>query len=466
MSKKAMKKVAPNMEQAIAALYIRVSTDAQYEEGYSAEAQQERLTAYAKALGITNVEYYIDGGFSGSNLDRPEMKRLIDDAKNSRITHVIVYKLDRISRSQKDTLYLIEDVFLTHNIAFISINESFDTSSAFGRAVVGILSVFAQLERENIFERTRMGMQKRVESGLWMGGGRVPYGYDYDKQRGILVPNKDAENVRRVYDLYLQGYSLQKIADMLGLKYDRLAQQILTRKSNAGYITYNGVEYRGRHEPIISEETYEKAMMMMRERSAKRFVSTTNHLLTGLVYCGKCGAKMRYQKWGKNGYKFICYSQQRSKEYLVRDPNCDNDRAWCDEIEDAVISAIFDLSAKIENKDEAAKLMSPLEMLQQQYTDAALKIKRLYNLYAESKDDILLETIEENKTELDKIARKIKLEDEKAIFSKTIQLAKDSIKSIADLWDYMSIAERQNTVRAAVRRITITGDNIDIQFNF
>lgn len=466
MGRSMAKKDSTGQKQAVAALYIRVSTDAQYEEGYSVEAQQERLTAYAKAVGIQRYEYYIDGGFTGSNLNRPEIKRLIEDAKESRITHVIVYKLDRISRSQRDTLYLIEDVFLTHNVAFISINESFDTSTPFGRAVIGILSVFAQLERENIFERTRMGMQKRVESGLWMGGGRVPYGYDYDSQKGILIPNKDAENVKRIYDLYLQGYSLQKISDILGLKYERLAQQILTRKSNAGYVVYNGIEYKGRHEPVISEETYDKAMIMMSERSAKRFISTTNHLLTGLVYCGKCGAKMRYQKWGKSGYKFVCYSQQKSKEYLIRDPNCNNERIWCDEVEEAVIGAIFDLSAQIENGDEISKPVNALEMLQQQYDTVASKIKRLYNLYAESNDDILLETIEENKTELEKVSEKIRLEDEKAIYSKSIKMARDSIQNIADLWRYMSISERQNTVRAVIEKVTITNDNIDIKFNF
>jgi len=460
-----MRKNGVDMENAVAALYIRVSTDAQYEEGYSVEAQQERLAAYAKALGIKNFEYYIDGGYSGSNLDRPEMKRLIEAAKAKKITHVIVYKLDRISRSQKDTLYLIEDVFLTHDVAFVSINESFDTSSAFGRAVVGILSVFAQLERENIFERTRMGMQKRVESGLWMGGGRVPYGYDYDHEQGILVPNRDAENVRKIYELYLQGYSLQKISDMLGLKYERLAQQILTRKSNAGFIVYNGVEYKGLHEPIVSEETYDKAMAMLRERSAKRFVSSTSHLLTGLVYCGKCGAKMRYQKWGKNGYKFVCYSQQKSKPYLIKNPDCDNDRPWSDEVEEAVMGAVFDLSAKIE-KDEDGAVVSMSQILQRQYEQLAAKVKRLYNLYAESGNTILLETIDENKSELAAISEKIRLEDEKAIYSKSIKMAKDSIRNIADLWDYMSIQEQQNAVRAAVKAIIVTDTNVDIKFNF
>ena len=148
------------------AVYIRVSTDAQREEGYSIEAQKEMLTAYCVSKGIQNYEYYIDGGFSGSNISRPALERLISDIKKKKISCVLVYKLDRLSRSQKDTLYLIEDVFNPNGVDFISLNENMDTSTPIGRLMLGILSAFAQLERENIKERTKMGMKERIKSGL------------------------------------------------------------------------------------------------------------------------------------------------------------------------------------------------------------------------------------------------------------------------------------------------------------
>ena len=154
-----------------------------------------------------------------------------------------------------------------------------------------------------------------------MGGGKVPFGYDYDRSKGVLVPNKDAQKVKQIYQLYLKGYSPQKIALMLGLKYDKLVMQILQRKSNTGVIVYNGTEYQGKHEPIIDLNTYQRAADLMKERSVIKTASS-EHLLTGLVFCGKCGAKMRYQKWGKAGYKFVCYSQQSSKPYLIKDPSC------------------------------------------------------------------------------------------------------------------------------------------------
>lgn len=200
-----MNKQVTSKNQRYAALYCRVSTDAQFEDGYSIDAQKELLQAYCKSRQITNYKIFVDGGYSGSNLNRPAIQEVIEDSKQGKISTVVVYKLDRISRSQKDTLYLIEDVFLPNEVDFISMNESFDTSSPFGRAMVGILSVFAQLERDNIKLRTRMGMKKRVEEGYWMGGGIVPYGYDYDANQGILVKNGESDNVRKMYELYLEG---------------------------------------------------------------------------------------------------------------------------------------------------------------------------------------------------------------------------------------------------------------------
>ena len=138
-----------------AAIYIRVSTLEQAQEGYSIGAQKERLLAYCKAHGWGVADFYIDGGYSGSNLNRPGIQKLIAEVASFDL--VLVLKLDRLSRSQRDTLHLIEDIFLPNNVDFISMSESFDTSTPFGRAMIGILSVFAQLEREQIKERLSWG---------------------------------------------------------------------------------------------------------------------------------------------------------------------------------------------------------------------------------------------------------------------------------------------------------------------
>lgn len=446
-----------------AALYIRVSTDAQYEEGYSVDAQKEMLAAYCVTKGWKNYEFYIDGGFTGSNIERPAMKRLIEDVKQGSVSAVVVYKLDRLSRSQKDTLYLIEDVFNPAGAAFTSLNENLDTATPMGRAMLGIMSAFAQLERETIRERTRMGMKERVKEGLWMGGGRTPFGYDYDRTTGVLVPNADAAVVKRIYELYLSGYSAARIAEMVGLKHDKQVRDILTRRSNTGVIFYNGTEYKGKHEPIIDEETFEKTMRMMRERRDRRLL-TSDRLLTGLVYCGRCGARMRYQKWGQKGYKLTCYSQQTSKAYLIHDPDCDNEKPWADEAEEAVVRDFLGRRLEESGGDDEQTEVSPEELLNQQMQIARKKLSRLYSLYADQDDELLLESIEQQRKNIAEINQRILRE--KALREEQEKKYKthEKIRQLSEAWEYMTVDEKRAVLREAIERIEIDGARIDISY--
>lgn len=463
-----MKVNAPDVEEQInVALYSRVSTDAQAEEGYSIEIQQERLTKYAEALPITpnSIQHYVDDGYSGGSLKRPRMQDLIDDIQQGKITHVIVYKLDRLSRSQKDTLYLIEDVFIPHDVAFISVQESFNTSTPFGRAVIGILSVFAQLERENIYERTRSGMRKRVEAGYWMGGGVTPFGYDYDSDQGILIPNADADIVRQMYKLYIEGYSEQRIADKFNLKYDRLVHQILTRKSNLGIILYNGEEYQGRHEPLIDRETYNTAMQIMEQRSSKRLTTKSPYLLTGLLECGKCGAKMRYQKWGKDKVKLVCYSKQTSKPYLVRDPDCDSVPIDSEEIEQIIISDLFAMTGNLSSETTETKRKSVLQTLLDQKKSLSKRIEKLYELYSSDDDnEHLLTTINALRADYDKVVKRIEVEEAEEAKIQQASKTKEELKNLSDIWEYMTHDERVSAVRSLVEKITIYKDEMTIDY--
>lgn len=468
MAKSKMLRVEEPRGELTLALYRRVSTDRQADEGYSLEVQREKLESYAKTFsGVRETREYTDDGYSGGSLDRPAIRQLIADVEAGAVTHVIVVKLDRLSRSQKDTLHLIEDVFLPHNVAFISILESFNTDTAFGRAMVGILSVFAQLERENIFERTRGGMQKRVEAGYWPGGGRTPFGYDYDPAQGILVPNADAERVRYLYDRYLDGASMQTLADELGLRYERVVYNILTRKSNAGYIVYNGVEYRGRHQPIVSEETYERAMALLRARAESRMVSRTEHLLTGLVYCGVCGARMRYLKWGKAGYKLVCYSQQVSKPYLVRDPNCQNPAPWAEDVEAGVVRALFAAAGeRLTRAKKTVEAQGTLHLLQEESRRAAGKLRRLYDLYGEGGDPVLLDAIGEARGEVERLERALEDERAREESRRAVLRTYRQLEGIEDAWGEMTVAERRVVLSSVVERVTVTGERVDVKLKY
>ncbi|MGJ3805185.1 recombinase family protein, partial [Limosilactobacillus fermentum] len=192
------------------AVYVRVSTLEQAESGYSISEQTEKLTAYCRVKDWQVAKIYTDPGFSGSSLDRPAIQQLISDCKLGAFDAVLVYKLDRLSRSQKDTLYLIEDVFNAYNIHFMSLSENFDTSTPFGKAMIGLLSVFAQLEREQIKERMQMGKLGRVKAGKISAWSNVPFGYTKVKDSYDVDPLR-AGIVKRIFADYLAGKSITKI---------------------------------------------------------------------------------------------------------------------------------------------------------------------------------------------------------------------------------------------------------------
>lgn len=224
-----------------AALYIRVSTDFQKEEGYSIEFQEEKLRAYCKATDFNVGDVFIDPAYSGSNTDRPALQSLIERIND--FDAVIVYKLDRLSRSQKDTLYLIEDVFIPNNVAFISISESFDTSTPFGRAMIGILSVFAQLERENIKERMLSGRIQRAKEGLHNGQANTPIGYRYVDGK-LIVDEYERQQILDVCDLYLKGLGAAAIIEEMKKRGYRTNYGLWKNRATVNTVLFNPV-YRG-----------------------------------------------------------------------------------------------------------------------------------------------------------------------------------------------------------------------------
>jgi len=449
----------------ITALVARVSTDRQAEEGYSIGIQEEKMLAFCKTRDFDNPEHYTDPGYTGSNMDRPELQRLISDIKAGKVCRVIVYKLDRISRSLRDMMYLIEEVFLPNKVDFISLTENLDTSTPLGRVVIVILSAFAQLERELIRERTRMGMQKRVADGLWMGGGRVPFGFDYDEEQGILVHNQDTDKVRQIYSLYLQGYSTVKLAKLFGWgTSDRIISQILKRKINYGTIEYNGELYAGQHEAIISEDTYNNAMKMMEERSRRYITNTRHYLLSGLVHCGVCGAKMRYQKWKPDGVKLVCYSRHKSKEHMIKDANCKNILYWSHEVEGAVLEKLFNLSVQYQSKSLVQVKENATTILHRQYSETSTIVKRLYTLYGQAANPVLLETINDHQKRLEELHKQIESERESNKITNMHFADIEKLTNLKQTWEYMTITEKQEIIKLFFEKISLNQEASRIDY--
>lgn len=319
------------------AIYIRVSTQEQAQEGYSVAEQKERLVAYCQAHAWIIADIYVDGGYSGANLSRPGIQKLMDEIKNFDV--VLVYKLDRLSRSQRDTLYLIEEIFLPNKVDFVSMQKSFDTSSPLGKAMIGLLAVFAQLEREQIKERTMMGKLARAKLGLFHGGGNIPIGYDY--KDGKLIPNiYEAEQIRKIFDWYLEGYSFQAIADKLReegytnryASYNSWSsvRTILGTMTYTGKVHYGDVVTENAHEAIVSEEQFKEVQALMLKRGNENYKNhlKSKHMLTGIIFCGICGARYAYWSYQKNRFAYYtCYSRSKHIRCMIKDLNCKN-KSW------------------------------------------------------------------------------------------------------------------------------------------
>jgi site-specific DNA recombinase len=194
--------------------YVRVSTEEQAREGVSIEAQEERITAMATAKGWSLVKIIRDAGYSGKNLNRPGAKNLMDICKRAEADVVIVYKVDRLTRKQKDLWFLLEEVFEANRVGFISVTEAFDTTTAAGKAFLGMLGVFAQLERDLVSERTREALNHKRTKGEWFG--RMPTGFRMDGG-GKLEEDPDMLRlIARAKRLRREGASFGDISRSLG----------------------------------------------------------------------------------------------------------------------------------------------------------------------------------------------------------------------------------------------------------
>lgn len=463
-----------------AALYIRVSTQEQAQEGYSVGEQKERLIAYCKAQDWIIADIYVDGGYTGSNLKRPGIQQLIKDT--DRFDLVLVYKLDRLSRSQRDTLYLIEEVFLPNKVDFISMQESFDTSSPFGKAMIGLLAVFAQLEREQIKERTKMGRLARAKAGLYHGGGYIPIGYDYEDGKLVINPY-EAQQVQKIFEWYLAGMSLQAIIDRLrdegytnryssynswsGIRY------ILENETYLGHIHFGDVLVENAHEPIISEEQFNAVQIMRGKRRRKNGVVSfqAKYLLTGMLFCGKCGGRYYLRNSGKYRY-YSCYSRTKQMREMVKDPGCKNKNWKADELERIIDAKVREVlhSPKLV-ADIAASRPQPAPIIENTKIEKRIReidrsIARLMELY--QKDDIPAEVLGDsiNKLYTEKTALQGSATPEPESTVLPFDLARELIANAAEVWDFADDEQKRRIMQGLITRIVLTDDDVKVEWNF
>lgn len=480
------------------AIYTRVSTEMQALDKCSLSVQAEKLEAYCKARDWSIVKEYVDPGFSGSNMDRPGLKKMLSDISAGNIDMVLVYKLDRLSRSQRDTLYMIEDLFLKNNVDFVSMTENFDTSTPLGRAMIGILSVFAQLEREQIKERMAMGNVARAASGLWRGGSGAPIGYDYVDGK-LEVNDYEAMQARLAFDLFLKGYTYHGISTEMqkrgytnkygSWKYPNIIPKVLTNPVYIGKVRYAGEEYEGKHEPIIDMDTWNAVQIRYKEVTKglsdnQKSGFKAKKLLSGFMWCSECGARYFFHNCVRKNVKgervyynyYQCYTRAAHKR-MRRADRCPNISWKQDVLDNLIIAEIKKLSFDpniIDSMVNESKLKSndELAMRSKAITDRITEIdkqtSKLMDLYTVG--SIPIDVISEKANALNN--ERCLLEEELDSIQPdepvlSISDAKRIAKTACEVFEHGSFEEQRQLVDALIERIELgKGGNIDIYWKF
>ncbi|EPT35811.1 recombinase family protein [Streptococcus agalactiae] len=472
------------------AIYVRVSTTNQAEEGYSIDEQKDKLSSYCHIKDWSIYNIYTDGGFSGSNTERPALEQLVKDAKNKKFDTVLVYKLDRLSRSQKDTLYLIEDIFLENKIDFVSLLENFDTSTPFGKAMVGILSVFAQLEREQIKERMQLGKLGRAKSGKSMMWAKTSYGYDYHKETGEMTINElEAIVIREIFQSYLGGRSITKLRDDINQRYPktpawsyRIIRQILDNPVYCGYNQYKGKIYKGNHEPIISEEVYNKTQeeLKIRQRTAAEKFNPrpfqAKYMLSGIAQCGYCQAPLTIimgmvRKDGTRFIKYECKQRHPRKTTGVtvynNNEKCHSGAYQKEEVEEYVLKEISKLQNDTSYLDEIFSTPETesidRDSYQKQIDELTKKLSRLNDLYID--DRITLEELQKKSAEFTTIRAFLEAELENDPSLKQQEKKEDMRKILGAEDIFLMDYEGQKTmVKGLINKVQVTAEDISIKW--
>ena len=451
-------------------LYTRVSSTEQAEEGYSIAEQEERLKSFCKAHGWKVAKVFTDAGFSGGNTRRPALTDLLKAVEKHQADMVLVYKLDRLSRSQKDTLTII-DTFLQNKTDFVSMTENFDTSSPFGRAMIGILSVFAQLEREQIKERTTMGKEGRAKEGKWRGGGNVPIGY-IQVDGNLVVNEYEAMIIKEIFERFIAGENTNHLCIDLferGFTHNgitpttRTLNRMLVNPLYIGKITHKGVIYDGIHEPIIDEKTFNKAIARMNSRP-KMTRPTKSTYLGGLLWCAHCGARysVRGTSTKRNSHRYyICYSRNKTVRTMIKDPNCKNMNWKKEELDDLILGEIRKL--KIEkNFKKLSKPVNNDKIILKELDKIDAQKSRFLDLYGLGNY-----TLEELQKKVDALMiKREKLEKELNHDEMTSEQAKILIDSFDDVLDHGNFDEIKSLIDSLIERIEIDNEDVTIFWRF
>lgn len=478
------------------AIYVRVSTDEQAQEGFSIRAQIEKLKSYALLKDWDIYDIYNDEGISGKNIiDRPDINRLIEDIENGKVNNVLVFKVDRLTRSTKNLLELVE-LFEEYNCAFNSLTESIDTDTPSGRMFLKIIAIFAEFERENLISRVKMGLERKVKEGYTLANYLTSYGYTKDRGQKVQEINPfEATILKEIASMFLdKDMSFNGIAKNLverkiptksgsGSWSATIIKQILTNPTYIGKVRYSTddedkyFEADGQHERILSDEVFytiqEKIKNMPNLTRTKK--PSDKSYFCGVLTCGMCGGKYTTHNYSckaeddseEKQYKtsYRCSRQSR----LSEDMKCKNPAIAHVKMEHAFIEYIQKINDLTDTKNvniEDATQKSEQELLgyiidiEKKLTDLQNRKRQVMERYVNGEMEFeeyksILKITNDKYDGLDSELQRKKAELPNITATSKI-LPKDIILNIQKNWDKLDNSERKMFLQRFIKRITIT----------
>ena len=429
--------------------YIRVSTEKQV-MGYSIEGQITQIEQYCQFNGYELVDIYADRGISGKSMNRPELHRMLNDAKNGKLDCVMVYKTNRLARNTSDLLTIVEELH-RQNVEFFSLSERMEVKNSTGKLMLQILASFSEFERNTILENIYTGQRQRALEGYYQGN--LPLGYNNipDNKKELMINQHEANIVKYIFESYAKGHGYRKIANALNHK------GYVTKKGNpfsisavtyilsnpfyigkiqfAKYKDWNDkrrkglndkpVITEGKHSPIIGKNLWDKVQARKKQVSKKPQVhGKGTNLLTGIVHCPQCGAPMAasnttntLKDGTKKRIRYYSCSNFRNKGSKV----CSANSVRADVIEKYVMDQLIEIvkSDKVinqvvervnkDNQVDIAALNHDIAYKQQQFDEINTKLKNLIQTIEDNPDlaSALKPTIHQYETQLNDITNQI-----------------------------------------------------------
>lgn len=488
------------------AIYTRKSTEEGLDQAFnSLDAQRESAEAYIASQKnegwVCLPDRYDDGGYSGGNIERPAVKRLLTDIEAGKVDCVVVYKVDRLSRSLMDFARMME-TFEKHGISFVSVTQQFNTTHSMGRLTLNILLSFAQFEREIISERTRDKIAASRRKGKWAGG-RPILGYDVDRSGPRLVVNdEEAERVRTIFDLYLEKESLLKVVAELdrrgwcnkrwtsqsgkvhgGIPFDKArVRDLLSNIAYLGKVRHHDNVFEGEHGAIVDADVFERVQKMLRTNGRTGGSHVRNKhgaLLKGLLYCGPCDLTMGHTYTKKNGSRlyryYICGRAQKRGWH-----SCPSRSLPASEIEQFVVERIRDIgkdaSLLEETLDQAREQeQSQLREMEQDQRAAEREMNRLdrqiqsaardanADQYAAAQLAELQDQFRDAEMRHAELYKQIDKVQRRLITRDDLQAA---MASFDPIWEALTPQEQARVLQLLIRRIEYDGEKGSVSITF